>query len=158
MNYGAYAQKLMNYKASSATVTDKLSDISVEDLEGYAQSVSGKVNGVKFQGASLSLQADTVLSAYFKFTGDASDYTVKVNNKKVDVDGNEVVISGIKAADLGQNYTIKVSDGSSTMTVKVSALTWAYSVLSKNNDTKTVNMAKMVYRYNQAAEAYFDAH
>ena len=159
LNYGAYAQKLMGYKTGSATVTDDLSDISAADLKDYAASTSGKVNGVKFSGASLSLQADTVLNAYFKFTGDVSDYTVKLNGKKVNVEGNSVVLSGIKASDLSKMNTITVSDGSSTMTVKVSALSWAYNVIGKSgNDAETVNMAKMVYRYNQAAEAYFSAH
>jgi hypothetical protein len=148
----------MKYKASSATTTDNLSDITVADLKDYAHSVSGSVSGAKFIGASLSLQADTVLNACFKLD-DSKDYTVKVNNKKVDVEDGMVVISGIKAADLGQTYTIKVTSGSKTMTVKVNALTWAYSILAnKTSDKNTVNMAKMVYRYNQAAVAYFDAH
>jgi hypothetical protein len=140
-------------------VTDDLSDVTAADLKEYAVTTSGKVDGVKYGGASLSLQADTVLNVYFRFTGDVSDYTVKLNGKKVDVEGNSVVISGIKASDLSKMNTITVSDGSSTMTVKVSALSWAYNVIkTSSSDAKSVNMAKMVYRYNQAAEDYFSAH
>nr|WP_027870314.1 hypothetical protein [[Eubacterium] cellulosolvens] len=158
-NYGAYAQKLMKYKTGNASVTDNLSDISASNLKAYAKNVSGKVTGVKYIGASLSLQADTVLNVYFNFSKDSSNYTVKLNGKKVDLVDDGVVISGIKASELDKVNTITVSDGSSTMTVKVSALTWAYDVVSNSaSDANNLNMAKMAYRYNQAAKDYFDAH
>ena len=158
-NYGAYAQKLMKYKTGNASVTDNLSDISASNLKAYAKNVSGKVTGAKYIGASLSLQADTVLNVYFNFSKDSSNYTVKLNGKKVDLVDDGVVISGIKASELDKVNTITVSDGSSTMTVKVSALTWAYDVVSNSaSDTNSLNMAKMAYRYNQAAKDYFDAH
>lgn len=158
-NYGAYAQKLMKYKTGNASVTDNLSGISASDLKAYESSKSGSVSGVKYLGASLSLQADTVLNVYFNFSKDSSNYTVKLNGKKVNLVDDGVEISGIKASELDKVNTITVSDGSSTMTVKVSALSWAYSTVSNSaSSASTVDMAKMVYRYNQAAKDYFDAH
>nr|BAH56283.1 Cel9C [[Eubacterium] cellulosolvens] len=157
-NYGAYAQKLMKYKTSSATTTDSLSDITADDVEEYVQSVSGSISGAKYLGTALSLQADTDLNVFFNVSDDSA-FTAKVNNKKVALEDGAVTISGIKAADLDQTYTIKLTKGSSTITVKASALSWVYSTLTnKYSDKNTVNMAKMVYRYNQAAKAYFDAH
>jgi hypothetical protein len=120
--------------------------------------VNGKISGVKFFGASLSLQADTVLSAYFSFD-DESKYTVKLNGKKATVEDGVLDISGIKAADLGEENEITISDGKNTMTIKISALTWAYTIVNgKGSDTNSINMAKMVYRYNKAAEDYFAKH
>ena len=62
----------------------------------------------------------------------SSNYTVKLNGKKVDLVDDGVEISGIKASELDKVNTITVSDGSSTMTVKVSALSWTYSTVSNS--------------------------
>jgi hypothetical protein len=50
-----------------------------------------------------------------------------------------------------------ISKGDESFTIKASALGWAESVLShsKVQTQESIDMAKMLYRYAQKADAYF---
>ena len=166
VNYGSYAQKMLKYNTSSAQVTDTLGDVTKADVADYKTVTSGKVTGLTYQGNGLTLNADTVLGVYFKVSRgyDLADYSFTLDGKKIEpVDAGSgfcyLEIEGIKAKDLGKNYSIVVKKGSSKFEVKTSVLSWAEQVLGGNgSDTATVNMAKMVYRYSEKANAYFAAN
>jgi hypothetical protein len=165
LNFGSYAQKLLKYDTSSAVVTDKLSDVTKNDVADYKAVKKGKVSGITYIANGLGLEADTALDTYFLLDDgeDIADYSFTLNGKQVAPreDGNGIYIieiDGIKAKDLGKENTILVQKGKEKLEVRASALSWSQQVLgSKGFDTATVNMAKMVYRYSQKADAYFKA-
>ena len=66
-----------------------------------------------------------------------------------------VSIPGIAAVDLDQMYTVKVTYGSSTLTLKASALSWCNAALDGSTNQTLITMCKALYLYNQKAEAYF---
>jgi hypothetical protein len=160
-NYGICAQKMMNYKADGLVCDDDYADITVASLRSYAAAKSGSVSGVHYQGPSLGLQSNTILSNYFGLSEELSRYTFRVDGEITEPtdfgDYCGIDISDIAAQDLDKRCEITVTDGSRTMKVETCALSWAYSVLSRASyfSGETVMMAKALYRYNQCADAYF---
>ena len=66
-------------------------------------------------------------------------------------------MTNIAAKDLDKVYTVTVSSASGKIvTVKASALSYAYNVLNAEDaPAKLVDLVKGLYLYNQAANAYF---
>jgi hypothetical protein len=165
LNFGSYAQKMLKYDTASAKITDNLSDVTKEDVADYKAAKSGKVSGLTYQGTGLTLKSDTVLDVYFRLAdgADLDDYSFTLNGKKVtpEADGEGICcveIAGIKAKDLGTDFTVAVKKGSAKLEVKASALSWSEQVLGRSGfDSATVNMAKMLCRYSEKANAYFEA-
>ncbi len=62
-----------------------------------------------------------------------------------------IVVRGIAASDLGDNFTVSTSGGDITM----SAYTVARSILASSTDTNYQNLARAMYLYGEAAAAYF---
>uniref|UniRef100_I5AUY3 Ig-like domain-containing surface protein n=1 Tax=Eubacterium cellulosolvens (strain ATCC 43171 / JCM 9499 / 6) TaxID=633697 RepID=I5AUY3_EUBC6 len=165
LNYGIYTQKLQNYKADELTATDDLSNIKKSSLKNYEVKKNGKVSGVSYAGFNLELKEDTGLAVYFKTTADPSKLAITVDGKKVDVETEDlecgklisVKINGISAQKLSSEREVIVSDGEREMSVKLSALSWSRAVLyGKNYSKEIVDLAKMLYRYSSAADAYFE--
>ena len=73
-------------------------------------------------------------------------------------DGNYYILTlnGIEAKNLNKAYAFSVSDGKNTLTVNYSALTYAATTLSGSNPD-LVNVMKAMYKYNVAADAYFNS-
>ena len=112
--------------------------------------------GVTFEGATLSLKSETTLSLYF-----SSDekLTFSCNGGKVietaRVNGYQVVrIRGIAAADIGDAFTVSVSCGGKTGTVRYSVLNYISNVVNENYENELQCVVKALYLYYQAAEAY----
>ncbi|MBR2133527.1 MAG: hypothetical protein IJ851_02330, partial [Eubacterium sp.] len=62
-----------------------------------------------------------------------------------------IVVRGLSASDLGDNFTVSTSGGDITM----SAYTVARSILAGSSDTNYQNLARAMYLYGEAAAAYF---
>ena len=71
-----------------------------------------------------------------------------------------VQVPDIAAKDLGETHTIEIVAGGES-TVKVSALSYAYGVLSMNSTNTTIQNMKLavtaLYKYYEAAKAYADS-
>jgi hypothetical protein len=161
-NYCGYAQLMTGYKTETAKITDKLLYISAKDLKPYATVVDKGSKIAKYAGTGLALQADTTMQIYFKLTDNADAYTFTLDGEAVTPEdcGNGlycVELKSIPAGKLSTTSKLVIRKGSETYTIKASALSWAESVLSNTKGQKqtTINMAKMLYRYSQKAEAYF---
>lgn len=112
--------------------------------------------GVTFEGATLSLKSETTLSLYFNSDEKLS---FSCNGGKVietaRVNGYQVVrIRGIAAADIGDAFTVSVSCGGKTGTVRYSALNYISNVVNENYENELQCVVKALYLYYQAAEAY----
>ncbi len=86
---------------------------------------------------SVSTAGDSAITAEAGY-GDTTDTPV-------------IVVRGIAASDLGDNFTVSTSGGDITM----SAYTVARSILAGSTDTNYQNLARAMYLYGEAAAAYF---
>ena len=64
-------------------------------------------------------------------------------------------IRGIAAWNLGDDFTLNVSDGTTDGSVTYTPTTYCYNVLTKGTDDANLTaMVKALYHYRKAAEAY----
>ena len=120
-----------------------------------------KKSGIaKYVGLGLALQSDTSMQVYFSLTSEPDAYEFTVDGETVEPEdcGSGVYCIELKSISAGKLSTaseIVIRKGSDTFTIKASALSWAENVLShtKNQKQTTIDMAKMLYRYSQKAEA-----
>ena len=107
------------------------------------------------------LKSTTAIRLYFTLgEGEIGNYTFKLGNKAVTpvetADGWMIEIANISAKDLDKVYTVTVSSSAGTIvTVKYCGLSYVYKVLDTSSDAKLIDLAKGIYLYNQAADAYF---
>ena len=163
-DYGSLAQECFGYNAANrADVQANLDDVTAAELAGYAsQKTEGGATGVTYVGSTLVLESETVLRFYFTVdSGDASDYTFKLNGKAVNAQKNDkgwyVEVTNIAAKNLDKVNTLVISGAEGTIvTVKACALSYVYAVLNgASDDAKLINVVKGLYLYNKAADAYF---
>ena len=163
-DFGSLAQLQFNYNTDNrAEVLGDLDSVTAETVKKYEKKVTaGAATGVSFNGGSLVLESQTTIRLYFALDeGEIGDYTFKVGTKTVTptetTNGWMVEIPNISAKDLDKTYTVKVTSSAGTvLTVKYSGLSYAYSVLTgEDNGENLVNLVKGMVLYNKAADAYF---
>lgn len=159
LNYGAYAQtyfdkNLQTLANANLEETEKeLGEVTIT----APQTTIDLPEGVTFEGSTLSLKSETTLSLYFK-----SDETLVfgIDGKKVETVAsgtNQVArIRGIASSELQDSFTLTVTAGETSGTVKYSPMNYCHNALNggKTND-KLINAVKALYLYSQAAKEYF---
>ena len=165
-DYGSLAQAFMEYNVDNrAEVQGDLSSVTLDAVTKYKSTVTeGTATGLTYKGGSLVLKSTTAIRLYFELNeGEIGDYTFKVGKKAVTpvetADGWMIEIANISAKDLDKFYTVTVSSSAGTIvTVKYCGLSYVYTVLNGgSDDAKLIDLAKGIYLYNQAADAYFSA-
>ena len=164
LNYGGEAQKYFDYKTSdNANKEGYLAEDMNNDIKFFLwwaePEKDENSSAVGENGISLSLKSETYLNMYF--TKSVSVVSVENFDKEqysVKKSGEEWVvrITGITAKNLGKKFTIKIRSGNTTSIQKVCALSWAYNILNKGTSTKAIPLAKALYLYYGAANAYFN--
>ena len=155
------AQSLINYCSAAKsyfggdTVTAYTG--STVALENYKPTAEGTVpDGVTLNGASLVLESMTEIKVYFS-GANASGVACTVNGKTVtqqqEGDYFVITINNIAAQNLSDFYEIAIGG----MTIRYSALSYAYAVTSNTSETDTnlVNLVKYLYDYNVKAKLFF---
>ena len=148
LNYGAAAQKLLNYKADGVVVADSSFDMSA------IQDITFNGNKALLDGLymNLSLESDTVMNLYFK-PAEGVTLNVTVNGEAVELvdngDGYYVAtIKGIAADELADGALIVVNGD---LSFTCSALNWA-KIASADANADVANVAKALAVYaNEAA-------
>ena len=148
LNYGAAAQKLLNYKADGVVVADSSFDMSA------IQDVTFNGNKALLDGLymNLSLESDTVMNLYFK-PAEGVTLNVTVNGEAVELvdngDGYYVAtIKGIAADELADGALIVVNGD---LSFTCGALNWA-KIASADANADVANVAKALAVYaNEAA-------
>ena len=172
LNYGAYSQTYFNYNTNNpaAEIDDatkaKIEAVNDQTINKQYDSSSAKLpDSVQFSGANLELESTTTMNLYF---------TTDKNLTFTDSNGNElkqiqsgkytqVVISGITAKDLDEDFTVNVNvNGDNTKySVTYSPMNYCYNVLARETTavrTDTLkSLLKTLYLYNVEANAYFKA-
>lgn len=157
LNYGAYSQEYFGHnidKPANASLNEADKELGEITIKHNALVSSDLPEGVTFEGANLSLESKTRLSMYFRNTSE-NDVTFKLGDDTVEpVDNNgylQINITGIKADQLSQDFTITVGDSGS---VTYSPLNYCKIVLDGNYSDSLKNVVKALYRYSQAADNY----
>ena len=159
LNYGAAAQLFFNYNVENLAndVLDEADRILPDvDASAFAMSRTGSEEGISAKSATLMLESEVAVRVYFKLSegADIADYTFTINGEAAQIQQNEkgyyLETAPIAAKDLDEMFEFSVGG----LTVTYGALSYVNSKLS-STDENTVNMAKALFAYYQAAEAYF---
>jgi len=168
-DYGNKAQFLFNYNVENVVDlynSDAINAVTANDLVAYKR-VTTKTDrtGIKYAYVNLTLESVTTARLFFTVNeGTIDDYSFTLNGMPVTPfltsNGYAVEIPNIAAKDLDLMNTVEVSDSEGVcLTVRYSALSYAYLVVNTNNldDIKNIEACKALYLYNQAANDYFGA-
>ena len=168
-DYGNKAQFLFNYNVENVVDlynSDAINAVTANDLVPYKR-VTTKTDrtGIKYTYVNLTLESVTTARLFFTVNeGTIDDYSFTLNGMPVTPfltsNGYAVEIPNIAAKDLDLMNTVEVSDSEGVcLTVRYSALSYAYLVVNTNNldDIKNIEACKALYLYNQAANDYFGA-
>ena len=159
LNFGASAQVLFNYNTdalANAALTEADKVLADVDASAYQHTVTGTEDGIEIKSMSLLLDSNTDVRFYFALTGEKTidEYTFLVNGEEVTpVEKNGlyyVEVVGIAAHKLGQMNTVTVGG----LTIEYAALSYVNAVMNVSTDEPIINMAKALYAYAMAAEAY----
>jgi hypothetical protein len=160
-DYGVAAQIFAQYRDyESLVVSDEVANLPLEDMEGETVVSETRVQGVKAT-QNVEFGADNSLFVRFTLPSDKTwkDYEMAIDNVTTTptlISGTtyELRVSNVSVIDLDRYYTFSITDGTDTFTVRTSCLAYAKRK-AKNGSEAMVNLAKALYLYNQAGEAYF---
>ncbi|MDE6520899.1 MAG: hypothetical protein K2K91_10685 [Ruminococcus sp.] len=150
MFYGEMARKYFNPVASEPSSDSGLDKLTAETLKKFEKQISGELpDGITYYGSSLLLESNTTVRHYFKVAEgtDVREYDFSAyKNGYYYTD-----IPNISASNLGTPQTTKIGD----YIMSYSPMSYAYDVLNSDTASDNLkNLVKVLYLYNQAAEAY----
>ena len=164
-DFGSLAQTFFHYnEAECAPILGNPDMVTIGDLKPYeAKLTEGKATGVSYNGSRLVLKSGTIIRHYFIIDeGSVGDYSFRISGKTVTPvntqDGWMIEIPNVYARNLHVMYTVTVSSSEGTiLTLRYSALSYAYTAVEQNEDADLVRLVKALYLYNRAADAYFNS-
>ena len=164
-NYGTAAQLYFGYKADGLTVADEVTAVKLTQLNDFAPVYeSEKTSGMELHTASVMFKSDNTLRQYFTLKSGQviGNYSFTVDSKTATAvysaaNRYYVALPNIAAKDLDTPHAYTVKCGSETYAFRFSALSYAYQILQVSTNNDMVNLAKALYLYNQAANAYFSS-
>ena len=161
LDYGAAAQLEFNYNTDNMAVDEFYNKETIEALK--ADDIKNAVFSSEFDVRSGSfictsnLDISLLISSPVKVKGISID-GMDVDDTKAKAiyignDGEKYInISGIEARYLNKDFTVNTSSGNLTMNIAFLAKRY----ISENRNPDEINLAKTIYLYANAAEAYFD--
>ena len=164
VGYGAAAQLYFGYN------TDKLANAGIEAAEAAALPAaeavvpaSGSVNGVAYYAASLLNQSRIAVRFYFNVSGDVSGYSFTAANGQALTPTAKnglyyVDVPGINPQDYDKNVSVQVSDGTDTLSVTYSPMTYILRQYANSSNEALRSMVAAMYQYHNAAKAYLSAN
>ena len=172
LRYGGSAQRYFGTNkddqadANNRWSEEALNNVTVDTLSSYKMERQN-TEGAVITSASLFLRSETTLRVYFT-VADGTEFTVLDGTTPLtavkDGDRYYVDIENIAAQHLEEKHQITVKDSNSNTlaTASVSALSYCHMVLTAAKTTagdaisdELKELAKALYLYNQAANAYF---
>lgn len=164
LNYGAYAQLQFNRNTDNLAnegLDYDLRSIDESDINAEIPRIDQETldeYGLRYVGYTLSLKSETVLRFFFSVT-DEEKYSGAAlslgDSTEVLTRGDYIYveIADITANNLDRKYTLSVGG---KVLGAYSALSYVKDVLAdSSSDERLVNVVTALYRYNEAAKAYF---
>jgi|GEM_PF-353800 len=132
--------------------------VTAGDLSGFAYTVPSNIDHFTFRYTTLVLENETSFRLYFE-SDDVSALSITCGGNALDVRTAHglyyVAVENIAAQDLDELYDITIDNGAATATAHHGPMGYAYWALSASSDENLQYAMMALYRYNQAAEAYF---
>jgi hypothetical protein len=147
------AEEIAEMKAAAAEIT-----IPAECDERTSGTLP---EGITKRTKTVMFESDNTLRMYFNLDdADLDKYTFTLNGVEVTpmkLESGEYYVEqkNVASAELSVFNTFTVSDGVDTFTAECSALSYAYGRQQSSANADMVNLAKLLYRYSLAADAYF---
>ena len=161
LNYGSAAQVYFDHHtddlANAILTADKrvMAPVDPADLEDLQMAISGSDDGIAKSGASLLLEAETIVRYRVQLADGYSidDYTFQYGSEILPpvAAGNNVYyvdITGIAAKDLDKMYPITIGN----LIISYGPMSY---VLRQLDNASTNAVVTGLYHYNQMANAYF---
>ena len=141
LNYGAAAQKVLNYKTNVLVADIENLNTDMSELETIQ--VVGDSSVLTAFYTTLTIEADTALNLYFKATEALS---AVVEGETVPMTETEdgylrLTISDISAEQLSKDFVISMNDRAFTVTI--SACRWAKNVVESNQTEDMKSLAEI---------------
>ena len=164
--YGIAVQVYFGYKPEQLTEEDtaamEAAAGAISIPSSCAEVLTGTLPaGVTQRTKTVLFESDNSLRQYY-YIDDAiiGNYAFTLNGTTVTPVKNaagkyNVDQPNIASGLLSTEYTFTVSDGTDTYTIRSSALGYAYDRQENSTNPNMVNLSKLLYRYSQAADAYF---
>ena len=154
LSYGAASQTYFGYN------TGRLANVGIEvesaavPTESVSVHANGKVDGLKYYGASL-VYRDRI-AVRFYFTGDVTGCTFTANDNTYTPDTkgelHYIEIADILPQDLEEVLNVTVSKDASSLSVSYAPINYIVRMYAK--DENTAPLVQALYGYHLAAEAY----
>ncbi len=164
-DYGTAAQLYFDYKAEGLTLDAAVTAVTQSQLDAFTPKyLSNKPSGVTVHSASVMFKSDNALRQYFTL---ASGQVIGSYAFSIDGSAAQPVLSSqsryyvalpnIAAKDLDTEHLYAVTCGSESYSFRYSPLSYACQILQSSTNENMKNLARALYLYNQAANAYFGA-
>ena len=164
--YGIAAQRYFNYHTEQFTAEDLAAvEASAESTvvpHEYAEFLTGELpEGITKYTKTVLFESDHTLRLYFYLQDkDRDKYTFRLNGEIAEPlkkSGGKYYIEqpDIASGLLSNIYVFSVSDGTDTCTIEASAFSYAYDRQEYSENVNMQVLAKLLYLYGNAAEAYF---
>jgi hypothetical protein len=159
LNYGAAAQKMMNYKLdnlANKSLSEADKKLTKVDASAYKHNLSGSEAGIKASEAMLVLGSETTIRIGFTLTGNKTidKYTFAVDGVKAEpvLKGGmyRLEVPNIAAHKLDEYHTFTCGD----ITLTYCGLSYVNQIMKSYTEGTTFDMAVALYNYSQATEAY----
>lgn len=158
LTYGTYAQRAFHYNDEALGDLSDFTDVTAETLAQYQMTKTAELpEGLTLSEMTLILETETKICLYFNATDIASyNFTLDgtaVTPKEVTGKGYCIEIPNVSAKDLDKTHTLAING---SCELSFSALSYAYAaVADTKTDVDVCKAVKALYKYNQAANAYF---
>jgi len=159
LNFGAAAQNYFDYNtdnlANAGGYENTPANAVPDDVPIPVQ--SGRVDGVKFYGASVRFLSKTAVRFYFEadsvdgltFTVDGEAYTPSSNEN-----GYYIEVGGINPQDMDNEMTVEVTDGTDTLSVEYAPIYYFIRTYHNSENDKMKTLAAAAYSYFIAANDF----
>ena len=159
-DYGIAA--LNYYNRTGERVREAVRAVSAEEMRAWSASTEGrKPEGVGKMDISAVCEADNSLRIYFAFDAghDPGSYSFQIDGRAATLqrraDGaGYLEVGSIAANELDTAHRFTISDGTNSLTIVCSVLTYA-KMAAESKTEALADLGKALYLYNRAADAYF---
>ena len=150
--YGGAAQEYFDYNADPLASAGIEMDAAVP-TGNTTVSVSDNLAGISFYGATLVHEDKTAVRFYF--SGSIDGLTADQGNFVQKGDMYYIEVAGINPQNIGDTIEVEVTDGTDSLTVSYSPLTYIVRMYEKaDSSAATKALVKALYNYYLAALAY----
>ena len=159
LNFGAAAQNYFDYNTGNLANAGGYEYAPANAVPSDVPTVdqSGRVDGVKFYGASVRFLSKTAVRFYFEadsvdgltFTVDGNEYAPSSNDS-----GYYIEVGGINPQDMDNEMTVEVTDGTDTLSVKYAPIYYFIRTYHNSENEEMKTLAAAAYSYFVAANNF----